>query len=85
MGPDGAVNIVFNKELAAASDPAAARTKYIAEYREKFATPFKAAELGYIDGIIHPRQTRSRLIRSLHMLKNKRQENPPKKHGNIPL
>ena len=85
MGPDGAVNIVFNKELAAASDPAAARTKYIAEYREKFATPFKAAELGYIDGIIHPRQTRTRLIRSLHMLKNKRQENPPKKHGNIPL
>jgi propionyl-CoA carboxylase beta chain len=85
MGPDGAVNIIFSKEIAAAKNPEEARAAYIAEYREKFATPFKAAELGYIDAIIQPRQTRARLIRALHMLKNKRQDNPPKKHGNIPL
>ncbi len=85
MGPEGAVNIVFKSELEAARDPAATRAAYIAEYREKFATPYKAAELGYIDEIIHPRKTREVLIRSLHMLKNKRQENPRKKHGNIPL
>jgi propionyl-CoA carboxylase beta chain len=85
MGPDGAVNIVFKSELDRAADKDAARAAYIAEYREKFATPFKAAELGYIDEIIHPRQTRAKLIRSLHMLKNKRQQNPPRKHGNIPL
>jgi propionyl-CoA carboxylase beta chain len=85
MGPDAAVNIVFKGELDRAQDKPAARAKYIAEYREKFANPYRAAELGYIDEVIRPRQTRSRLIRSLHMLKNKRQENPYKKHGNIPL
>src|SRR4051812_22730688 len=83
MGPDGAVNIVFKGELDRAADKDAARAAYIAEYREKFATPFKAAELGYIDEIIHPRQTRAKLVRSLHMLKNKRQTNPHRKHGNI--
>src|SRR5204863_2379 len=75
------VGVVANQP----AHPAAARAAYIAEYREKFATPFKAAELGYIDEIIRPRQTRKKLIRSLHMLKNKRQDNPPRKHGNIPL
>jgi propionyl-CoA carboxylase beta chain len=85
MGPDGAVNIIFSKEIAASSNPELTRAQLIAEYREKFATPFKAAELGYIDAIIQPRQTRARLIRALHMLRNKRQDNPPKKHGNIPL
>ncbi len=85
MGPDGAVNIVFRDQLAAAADPDAARKAYIAEYREKFANPYNAAELGYIDEVIHPRETRHKLIRALKMLKNKRQENPPKKHGNIPL
>ncbi len=85
MGPEGAVNIVFKSELEKADDPAAARAAYISEYKEKFATPFKAAELGYIDEIIPPRKTRQKLIGSLHMLKNKRQENPRKKHGNIPL
>jgi len=85
MGPEGAVNIVFKSELDRAKDKAATRAAYIAEYREKFATPFKAAELGYIDEIIPPRKTREKLIRSLHMLKDKRQENPRKKHGNIPL
>jgi propionyl-CoA carboxylase beta subunit len=88
MGPDGAVNIVFKNELDRAGNgeaKEAARAAYISEYREKFANPYKAAELGYIDEVIRPRQTRGRLVRSLHMLKNKRQQNPPRKHGNIPL
>jgi propionyl-CoA carboxylase beta chain len=85
MGPDGAVNIVFKNEIDRAADKGAARAAYVTEYKEKFATPFKAAELGYIDEIIRPRQTRAKLIRSLAMLRNKRQENPRKKHGNIPL
>jgi propionyl-CoA carboxylase beta chain len=85
MGPEGAVNIIFKSELERAADKEAARAAYIADYKEKFASPFKAAELGYIDEIISPRQTRERLIRALEMLKNKRQENPRKKHGNIPL
>ncbi len=85
MGPEGAVNIVFKSELDRAEDKDAARAAYVAEYREKFANPFKAAELGYLDEVIRPRQTRQKLIRSLAMLRNKRQENPPRKHGNIPL
>ena len=87
MGPDAAVNIVFKSELerTPADQRDAARARYIAEYRERFATPFKAAELGYIDEVIAPRDTRARLIRSLRMLANKRQENPKRKHGNIPL
>ncbi|MBI5479512.1 MAG: acyl-CoA carboxylase subunit beta [Deltaproteobacteria bacterium] len=85
MGPDGAVNIVFRDELKKAADPAAARAAYIAEYREKFATPFKAAELGYLDEIIRPRETRPKLIRAMQLLRNKRQDNLPRKHGNIPL
>ena len=85
MGPEGAVNIIFRKELKAAKDPIAERARLIQEYRDKFANPYKAAELGYIDEIIPPRQTREKIIRSLEMLKNKRQENPRKKHGNIPL
>jgi propionyl-CoA carboxylase beta chain len=85
MGPEGAVNIIFRNEIARAADPEAARAAYIAEYREKFANPYKAAELGYLDEIIRPRETRAKLIRALHLLRNKRQENPPRKHGNIPL
>ena len=85
MGPDGAVNIVFRNELAKAKDAEAERAKLVAEYREKFANPYKAAELGYIDEVIRPEETRPKLIRALEMLRNKRQENPPKKHGNIPL
>jgi propionyl-CoA carboxylase beta chain len=89
MGPEGAVNIVFRKELlAAGADPAAqqeTRQRLIAEYREKFANPYKAAELGYIDEVIKPEDTRPRIIRALEMLRTKRQELPPKKHGNIPL
>ncbi len=85
MGPDGAVSIVFRKELLEAKDPAARRVELEADYREKFANPFKAAELGYIDEVIRPEETRGKIIRSLEMLSNKREQNPPKKHGNIPL
>jgi propionyl-CoA carboxylase beta chain len=85
MGPDGAVNIVYRDELQKAADPAAAKAAYVAEYRDKFANPFAAAALGYIDEVIRPRETRQRLAQALRMLRNKRQSNPPKKHGNIPL
>ena len=85
MGPDGAVNIVYSNELEKSADPAKARAAYIAEYREKFANPYAAAALGYIDEIIRPRQTRQKIAVALRMLRNKRQTNPPKKHGNIPL
>ena len=88
MGPDGAVNIVFRGELEKIADEAAraeARARFIDEYRERFANPYKAASLGYIDEIIRPRETRWTIIRSLRTLKNKRQANPPRKHGNIPL
>ncbi len=85
MGPDGAVNIIFRKELDGAKDPVAEKARLVAEYREKFANPFKAAELGYIDEVIRPEQTRLKVIRALEMLKDKRQENLARKHGNIPL
>ena len=85
MGPEGAVNIIFRNALKDASDQDAERTRLVDEYRQTFANPFKAAELGYIDEIIIPADTRSRLIQSLNMLHNKREKNPPKKHGNIPL
>ena len=85
MGPDGAVNIVYSGELKKAADPTAARAKYIAEYREKFANPYAAASLGYIDEVIRPRQTRGKVAVALRMLRNKRQSNPPRKHGNLPL
>src|SRR5262249_52166715 len=85
MGPDAAVNIVFRDELARAADKAGARARYVAEYREKFANPYAAAALGYVDEVIRPRETRAKLCRALGMLGNKRDANPPKKHGNIPL
>ena len=85
MGPEGAVNIIFRNELQKAPDANTERTRLVNDYREKFANPFKAAELGYIDEVIRPEETRAKLIRALEMLKNKRQENPPRKHGNIPL
>jgi propionyl-CoA carboxylase beta chain len=85
MGPEGAVGIIFRDEIAAAADPAAARARYVAEYREKFANPFAAAALGYLDEVIPPRVTRPRLCRALTMLANKRQQRPARKHGNIPL
>ncbi len=85
MGPDGAVNIIYRKELAEAPDPEARRRELVAEYREKFANPYVAAARGYLDDVIEPRETRPRLINALEMLSNKRDTNPAKKHGNIPL
>jgi len=85
MGPDGAVNILFREELEEAEDPDAKKEALVAHYRETFANPFRAAELGYVDEVIKPTDTRPRLIRALDMLQSKRDENPPKKHGNIPL
>jgi acetyl-CoA carboxylase carboxyltransferase component len=85
MGPEGAVNIIFRKEIAEAEDPDKRRQELVAEYREKFANPYIAASRGYIDDVIEPRYTRPRLINALEMLSNKRDSNPPKKHGNIPL
>jgi propionyl-CoA carboxylase beta chain len=85
MGPDGAVNIVFRREIAAAEDPEAERARLAQEYREQFANPYVAAARGYVDDVIEPQETRPRLIEALQMLRNKRDANPPKKHGNIPL
>jgi acetyl-CoA carboxylase carboxyltransferase component len=85
MGPEGAVNIIFRKQIAEGSDPEAERARLVEEYRETFANPYVAAARGYIDDVIEPRQTRPRLIEALQMLQNKRDANPPKKHGNIPL
>jgi propionyl-CoA carboxylase beta chain len=85
MGPDGAVNIIFRKELADSKDPDKKRQELIDDYRKTFANPYKAAELGYIDGVIFPEESRKHIIRSFELLENKRQHNPPKKHGNIPL
>jgi len=85
MGAEGAVNIVYRKEIEQAKDSAKARAKLIEEYNAKFANPYVAAALGYLDDVIEPRETRPRLIRALRMLANKRQTLPPKKHGNIPL
>jgi len=85
MGADGAVNILYKREIEAAENPDAARAAKIAEYREMFANPYVAAQRGFIDEVIVPRQTRARLIRALAALDTKRDRNPPKKHGNIPL
>jgi propionyl-CoA carboxylase beta chain len=85
MGPDGAVNILYRRELEQAAGAAAFRDEKTREYREKFANPFVAAERGYVDEVIEPRDTRARLIAVLELVRTKRDQNPPKKHGNIPL
>lgn len=85
MGPEGAVSIVMRKEVEQASDPVQRKAELVAEYREKFANPYVAAERGYLDDVIEPRETRARLFNALEMLSNKRDSNPPRKHGNIPL
>jgi propionyl-CoA carboxylase beta chain len=85
MGPKGAVEILFRREIAAAEDPAAATEERMEEFRAKFAHPYIAAARGYLDDVIDPRDTRPRLISALRMLRNKRDENPLKRHGNIPL
>ncbi|MFW5905193.1 MAG: acyl-CoA carboxylase subunit beta [bacterium] len=85
MGPKGAVEILYRREIAEADDPEAATRERIEEYREKFANPYIAASRGFVDDVIDPRETRDRLISGLDMLENKRDSNPPSKHGNIPL
>ena len=85
MGAKGAVEIIFRRELAAAKDPAAEAARLTKEYEDKFCNPYAAAELGYVDAVIHPRETRARLIAGLAALATKVDRNPPKKHGNIPL
>ena len=85
MGPEGAVNILYKRELETAPDPAARRAERVREFREKLANPFVAAGRGFIDEVIEPRTTRPRLIAALRSLEGKRDTNPPKKHGNIPL
>ena len=85
MGPDGAANIIFRKEIADAEDPGATREELVEEYRNNFASPFKAAEVGFIDHIIFPENTRPRLIKALTMLENKKTSIPERRHGNIPL
>ena len=85
MGAEGAVNIIFKDAIAGAEDPAAERARLVAEYEEEFANPYIAASRGYVDDVIRPSETRPRLIRALEMLADKRDTNPRKKHGNIPL
>ncbi|MEM1268714.1 MAG: acyl-CoA carboxylase subunit beta [Bacteroidota bacterium] len=85
MGPKGAVEIIYRRQIAEAEDPEAVEARFIEEYRSKFANPYVAAERGYIDDVIKPHETRARLIRGLEMLKNKAVTNPRKKHGNLPL
>jgi propionyl-CoA carboxylase beta chain len=85
MGPEGAVNILYKRELESAQSPATLRAEKVAEFRQKFANPYVAASRGFVDEVIRPRQTRAKLIRALATLQTKRDRNPPKKHGNIPL
>ncbi|HEU0236517.1 MAG TPA: acyl-CoA carboxylase subunit beta [Candidatus Limnocylindrales bacterium] len=85
MGPEGAVNIIFRDTIAQAADPVAERARLVAEYEAEFANPYVAAARGYVDDVIRPSETRPRLIRALEMLADKRDTNPRKKHGNIPL
>jgi len=85
MGAEGAANVLYAKEISKAADPVAKRNSIIAEYNEKFANPYVAAGLGYVDEVIMPRETRKKLLRALNLLESKRESMPPKKHGNIPL
>jgi len=85
MGPDGAVDIVYRREISQAKDPLSFKEQRVKEYNDKFANPYVSAELGYIDEVIEPKYTRPKLIQALELTENKRDSNPPKKHGNIPL
>jgi len=85
MGAQGAANILYRRELAEAPDPEALRKDLVADYEDIFANPYIAAERGYVDGVIRPSTTRRELVRSLRLLRTKRESLPPKKHGNIPL
>ncbi|TFJ94996.1 endoribonuclease [Platysternon megacephalum] len=85
MGAEGAVNILYKRELADHPDPAARRAELITEYNDTLANPYVAAERGYVDQVIYPHETRAEIIRVLRLLRSKRESLPPKKHGNIPL
>ncbi|MEY4338411.1 MAG: putative propionyl-CoA carboxylase beta chain, partial [Actinomycetota bacterium] len=85
MGPQGAVEIVYRRELQQAADPVARRAELVAEYTEKYANPYNAAERGYVDDVIDPAETRQKLVQGLRMLRSKREELPRRKHGNVPL
>jgi propionyl-CoA carboxylase beta chain len=85
MGAEGAVNVIFRNEIKNAKNPEETRQRLLDEYQEKFASPYKAAELGYVDEIIEPEETRPKIIRALDILKTKVDTNPWRKHGNIPL
>jgi acetyl-CoA carboxylase carboxyltransferase component len=85
MGPEGAVDIVYKRELDRAENRDEVRKKKIEEFRDRFANPYVAADRGFVDAVIQPRDTRKKLIQALEMLATKRDKNPPKKHGNIPL
>jgi propionyl-CoA carboxylase beta chain len=85
MGAQGAVNILYRRELADAADADALRAQRVAEYEDTLANPYIAAERGYVDAVIRPAETRSQVIRALRALRTKRQQLPPRKHGNIPL
>jgi propionyl-CoA carboxylase beta chain len=85
MGPEGAVNILYKREIDGAADPDALRAARVAEFRAKFANPYVAASRGFVDEVIRPRQTRAKLVAALASLETKRDRTPPKKHGNIPL
>jgi len=85
MGAKGAVEVIFRRQIQEAKDPAAEQARLESEYRQRFANPYVAAERGYLDDVIEPRLTRPRLIAALSLLETKRDRNPPKKHGNIPL
>jgi len=85
MGAEGAANVLYIKEIQKAEDPVAKRAEIIAKYNEDFANPYVAAGLGYVDEVILPRETRKKLVRALNLLETKRENMPPKKHGNIPL
>jgi propionyl-CoA carboxylase beta chain len=85
MGPEGAVNIIYKRQLASSKSPAKRREQLMDDYRARFANPYSAAERGYIDDVIEPHQTRPRLITALQLLETKREHGPQRKHGNIPL
>ena len=85
MGAQGAVNIIHRRNLAEVDDPEGRRAELVHEYEENFNNPYRAAELGLVDEVIEPRQTRPKLIAAFRMLRNKRAATPPRKHGNIPL
>jgi propionyl-CoA carboxylase beta chain len=85
MGAQGAVNILYRKDLGKADDPEARRAELVTEYEDHLANPYLAAERGYIDGVIQPHETRGEVVRALRLLRSKRETLPPKKHGNIPL